>query len=78
MATVKPICRKDKINKSGKAPIKIRITENRKSREVSIGQGVDPRHWDAGSGRVMKTHPNSNRLNQLIASKRIGIPESSH
>ena len=69
MATVKPICRKDKINKSGKAPIKIRITENRKSREISIGQGVDPRHWDADSGRVMNTHPNSNRLNQLIASK---------
>ena len=69
MASVKPICRIDKINKSGTAPIKIRIIENRKPREISIGQRIEPKHWDHDSGRAKGSHPNSNRLNQLIVQK---------
>lgn len=69
MASVKPICRTDKINKSGLAPLKIRIIENRKSREISIGLSINPNHWDSNSARVLKTHPNSTRINKLIVEK---------
>ena len=63
MATVKAFIRTDKPNKSGTCPIKIRITENRKSREKSIGQRVNPRFWNEDLCRVKPNHPESNRLN---------------
>ncbi len=68
MATIKAIIRSRK-NKEGKHPILIRITENRKSSFIATGQSIDEKHWDKQGCRVKKGHPNSVRLNNLIAKK---------
>lgn len=38
--------RKDKLNKHGKAPIEIRMYQNRKRRFISTGISVTPSQWD--------------------------------
>ena len=69
MASVKVIFKKDKIKKNGTAPLYLRIIKNRKPRYQSLGILLHSRHWDEGSGRVKKSHENSQVLNNYIASK---------
>lgn len=69
MASIKPLIRKNKVNQLGEAPLAIRVTYNRKSTFVFIGHRLDPKFWDEGKSRVKKSHPNSVRLNNLIAKK---------
>ena len=68
VATIQATIRK-KANKSGHFPIVIRITENRKSTYVYTGQYIDLKHWDSKKRTIKKSHPNSTRLNNLIANK---------
>ena len=68
MSSISAILRK-KANKQGLFPIAIRITKNRKSTFLYIGQYLDEKFWDTSNKRVKKSHPNSVRLNNLIAKK---------
>ncbi len=68
MATINVILRK-KSNKQGLFPITVRITKDRKSTFLYTGQYLDPKYWDESKQRVKKSHPNSARLNNLIASR---------
>ncbi|MEM6766945.1 MAG: phage integrase SAM-like domain and Arm DNA-binding domain-containing protein, partial [Bacteroidota bacterium] len=68
MPTVSPVLY-HRPNKEGKYPIAIRITENRKSSYVFIGQAIEKNQWDKKTKKVRKNHPNSNRLNSLLRKK---------
>ena len=68
MASIKVILR-NKQNKDGTSAIALQIIKNRVSSLVHIGHSVEEKHWDAISGKVKKSHPNSVRLNNLIAKK---------
>lgn len=68
MATINTILRK-KSNKKGLLPIAVRVTKDRKSTFLYTGQYLDPKFWDEIKQKVKKSHPNSARLNNLIAIK---------
>ncbi|MEM0998621.1 MAG: site-specific integrase [Bacteroidota bacterium] len=73
MATIKVLIRTEKTKKNGEAPLYIRLTQDRKSKYISLGFGLLPRQWDADKQRVRKSHPNAPRLNALIAEKRAEV-----
>ncbi|MEM7037103.1 MAG: Arm DNA-binding domain-containing protein, partial [Bacteroidota bacterium] len=70
MASVKIILRTNKIKKNGKAPLYVRIIQNRKPRYKSLGIEVEPKFWDAERERVKSGHPNSGRFNAFLARKK--------
>lgn len=47
----------------------IRVTKDRKSSIIHLGQFIDKKHWDAKERRVRKSHPNSKRLNSFLIKK---------
>ena len=47
----------------------LRITKNRKTRYIFVGQDIFEKDWDASASRVKKSHPNSTRLNNLLLKK---------
>lgn len=75
MATIEAYMRKRK-NKAGLCPINIRITKDRKSSYIQTGQRIDSKYWDPIKRKVKKNHPNSTRLNNLIAFKLAEINKS--
>ncbi|MHA6280811.1 tyrosine-type recombinase/integrase [Salinimicrobium sp. CAU 1759] len=68
MATIKAVLRK-KSNKNDLYPIAIRITKNRKSSFIFVGQYIEKQYWDEKKQRVKSSHPNSTKLNHLILTK---------
>lgn len=50
--------------------IAIRIIINRVPKYASIGHKVTLEEWDVDKNKVMDSHPNANRLNQLIKKKK--------
>ena len=68
MASIHAILRK-KQNKQRLLPIAIRVTKDRKSIFLHTGQHLDEKYWDFQKERVKKSHPNSHRLNNMIAAK---------
>ena len=68
MASVKIILRKKK-NKNGKCPLALQIVKDRKNNIVHIGHAIDEKDWDATNCKVRKSHPNSQRLNNLLNKK---------
>ncbi len=68
MGSVKVVLRK-KINKNGTYPLAIRITKDRKSSFIHIGQNLKESQWDSVQQKVKKSHPNSARLNNFIIKK---------
>ncbi len=68
MSTVQVVLRK-KPNKQNLLPISIRITQNRKSTFLSLGQYISSKQWDNEKRKVKSSHPNSERLNNLILKK---------
>jgi len=68
MGSVKIVLRK-KVNKDGTFPIAIRITKNRRSSFVHVGQSIKETEWDALNQKVKKSHPNSARLNNFLLRK---------
>jgi len=68
MASIHAILRKKK-NKQGLLPIAIRVTKDRKSIFIHTGQHLEESYWDARKERVKKSHPNSARLNNMIAAQ---------
>lgn len=68
MATVQAVLRK-KRNAQNLFPITIRITKDRKTSFISIGQYIDEKFWDSQNKKVKKSHPNASRINRLILKK---------
>ena len=68
MASVHAFLRK-KPNRLNLFPIGIRVTVNRRSTYFLIGQHVALKHWDEKRQMVKKSHPNSVRLNNLVAAR---------
>lgn len=68
MASVKIVLRK-KQNKDGTYPLAIRITKDRKSSYIHTGHHINESMWDAKNRRVKKSHPNSQRMNNLLTAK---------
>lgn len=58
-----------KPSQDGKYPLAIRITKERKSSYIYVGQIIDKKDWDETKQRVKKSHPNSGRINGLILHK---------
>ena len=69
MATLSPVLRATKTNKSGTAPIYIRISDTDGHRFLSLGVRVRPRQWNPSSGRVRRSHPEEEELNALISDR---------
>lgn len=68
MSSIKVILR-TKTNADGTYPLALQIINNRKASVSHIGHSVKQADWDAVKQRVKKSHPNSARLNSLIAKK---------
>lgn len=66
--SVKIVLRK-KPKADGTMPLCIRITRDRKSSYVYLGHHIPPKDWDEQGQRVLKSHPNSTRLNNLLLKK---------
>lgn len=56
-------------NKSGKAPLYLRVIKNRKQSYILLGK-IDEKHWDDKNKRVKKGMENSQRFNNFIAQKK--------
>jgi integrase/recombinase XerD len=65
MRSVKPILW-SRPTSDGQFQIKIRITENRKPSYINVGIKVKKSDWNENKNRVKNSHPNSERMNQLI------------
>lgn len=69
MATSTSIVLRKKANSSGKFPLMIRITKDRKTSYMSSGYYIDLKDWDAKKRKVKKSYPNSTRLNNFLIQK---------
>lgn len=72
MASIHAVLRKKK-NSEGKYPLAVRITKDRKSSYIYIGQYISEDDWDKKNRVVRKSHPNSARLNNIILKKLIEV-----
>lgn len=69
MATVTPVLRESKTNAEGTAPIYIRISDRDRSRYVSLGVRIKPKHWLDEKCRVSKRHKAADHINETIRQK---------
>lgn len=67
-SSIKVTLRK-KANKEGLYPLAIRITKNRKTTYLYTGHYIDIKYWNEDNREIRKSHPNSNRLNNLLIKK---------
>tara|TARA_R100000935_G_scaffold1440_5_gene4700 strand:- start:23702 stop:25033 length:1332 start_codon:yes stop_codon:yes gene_type:complete len=69
MASIKIVRRKNKERKDGTAPLTLRISENYKTSYKFIGQYILEKDWDKNAGKVKRTHPYSQKLNNFLLKK---------
>lgn len=69
MASSINIVLRTKKNKDGLFPLALRIIKDRKPSFIYLGQYIDEKDWDGVKQCVRKSHPNSARLNNMIAKK---------
>jgi len=69
MASIKIVRRKNKERKDGSAPLALRISENYKTNYRFVGQYVHEKDWDKNAGKVKRTHPYSQKLNNFLLKK---------
>ncbi|WBX70378.1 site-specific integrase [Tenacibaculum retecalamus] len=69
MASIKLILKKSKVDKSGKAPLYLRVIKDRKTKFISLSLKLEPNEWDEDKQKVRKNHSNSTRLNSYISQK---------
>ncbi len=68
MATVRAFLRNRK-NEDGTQPLVIRIYKDKKVTIIHLGYHIKKKDWDEKLRQVRKSHPNSVRLNNLIATR---------
>ena len=73
MASTKIILRKDKAKRNGEAPLYVQVIKNRKTTKVSTGLYINPKYWDGEKEVVLKSHPNSKRMNIRLMKKAMAI-----
>jgi integrase len=61
--------RKSQLNQNGKAPIEIRIYQNRKRKFIGTGILIAPDEWDPKKQLVNKKHSMADELNERIKEK---------
>lgn len=69
MASVKILLYKSKKKKDGTFPVALRIIHDRKPKYIFFGIWIKEQDWNEADSRVKKTHPNSQRINNLIVKK---------
>jgi integrase/recombinase XerD len=69
MATIRAVLKKNKMKSNGLIPIYLRIIEGEKNTFKSTGLDVSADAWDEKNCKVRSKHPNSARMNHLIAKK---------
>ena len=69
MSSIKLILRKNKLDKSGEAPLYLRVIKDRKTKFISLSLKLNPIEWDEDRQKVKKNHSNSARLNAYISKK---------
>ncbi|WP_121199631.1 site-specific integrase [Mucilaginibacter gracilis] len=68
MSVIKVVLRK-KPKADGTLPLAIRLYKDGKENYIYLGYYLSSEFWDAEKQRVKKSHPNSARMNNLIAKK---------
>ena len=69
MTSIKIVRRKNKQRKDGTAPLALRISKDYKTNYTFLGQYVLEKDWNADSGKVKTSYPNSKRLNNFLLKK---------
>ena len=69
MAKITPVLWKHKTNKKGRSPIYLRIADGSKNRYVSLRVYILPSQWNERTGRVRKSHTQSEAINAMIAER---------
>jgi integrase len=75
MSSQAKIILRKKANKAGLFPLAIRISKNRQSSYHYIGQYIELRFWDQNNNRVKKSHPQADKLNNLLIKKMSEVSE---
>lgn len=70
MASVKVFPRLDKKNRTGKVPIYLRLTKNRKSKFLALDIYICPEDWNPKTGKMKSHAKNSSQINNYIATKK--------
>ncbi|MBO9637228.1 MAG: site-specific integrase [Siphonobacter aquaeclarae] len=70
MASSLKVVLRSKADRDGTFPLALRITVDRKSSYIYLGQSLKASDWDEKAEKVRKSHPNSARLNNLILQKK--------
>jgi len=68
--TVSVVCYKSKILSNGEHPLMLRITQDRKTKYLSIGISCHPDLWDFNKNEPRKKHPRSQLIKSIIQQKR--------
>ena len=76
-ASVKLILRENKKKKDGTVPIWIRITANRKSRYISTGIYLEPKHWNDKKHKIRASHPLAPTLNASLQKAMLRVTEEA-
>jgi len=66
MAAIKIVRRKNKQRKDGTAPLALRISKDYKTNYCFTGQYILEKDWDEEHGKVKRTHPNSQKINNFL------------
>jgi site-specific recombinase XerD len=69
MSSIKLILRNNKLDKTGEAPLYLRIIKDRKTKFISLSLKLNPNEWDEDKQKVKKNHSNSTRLNAYLSQK---------
>lgn len=69
MASIKIVLRRNMMRKDKTIPLAIRISENYKTNYQWLGHYVLEKDWDKNLGKVKRTHPNSQKLNNFLLKK---------
>ena len=72
-----PYQKASKRKADGTAPIYVRVTANRKSRLVSTGLYVEPKHWNKARGRVRAGHDLADAYNARLQAALNGVREAA-
>jgi site-specific recombinase XerD len=66
----KIICRTDKLNKNGEAPLYLQFYHDGRRKKIALGIAVNPQFWDSSSQQISPEHPNQpslqHQLNEIL------------
>ena len=69
MSSIKIVIRKNKLRKDGTVPLALRISKDYKTNYSFVGIYIYEKDWDEVKGKVKRTHPNSQKINNFLLKK---------